>query len=179
MNLSIATTTPAAPIAPAGDPHQPTLPGMETDVIARYGRYGDEPKLEVKLDRSKPLNVPAFQAFDDAVVAANEIMQVDRKAAREGIFKQRQGRVASIAVLEAKGGFELVRSTLAIDAFKEEVPGSMFWPQYWTVSPPSAVVAEQPSTLALVGGDNFVDLRSGQVVKPVPFARDGHANRID
>ncbi|MCW2920564.1 MAG: hypothetical protein JWL76_438 [Thermoleophilia bacterium] len=169
MNLTVATTTPV--VSSPVDPMQPTLPGMETDVIARYGRYGDAPTSEVKIDRAHPLNVPQFLAFDDAVTAAQTIMERDRKDAREGLFNQRQGRVASIAVLEAKDGFQLVRSTLAVDAFKEEVPGSMFWPQYWVVSPPGAIVAEQVSTLTLVGWGNLVDLRSGKVVAPAPFPK--------
>ena len=168
MHLTVATTTPV--VASPTDPHQPTLPGLETDVLARYASYGNELTAEVKIRRDKPVDVPVFSAFDDAVSAARTIMVADRKEARWGLFNRNPGRVESIALLDAKDGIQLVRTTLAVDRYKEPVPGQMFPGQNWWVGTPDAIVREQPSTLAIVGADNLFDLRSGTPAAPVPFA---------
>jgi hypothetical protein len=170
MNLAPATTTPLAPTTP--DPHQPTLPGLETDVVARYSSYGSGLKDPVKVRHDRPIDAPAFGAFDDAVDAARTIMVADRKEARWGLFNRHPGRVDSIALMEAKDGIRLVRTTLAVDRYKEPVPGQMFPGQNWWVGTPGAIIREQPATLAIVGADNLYDLRSGTGATPVPFDAD-------
>ncbi len=169
MNLTVATTTPV--VASAADPHQPPLPGLEPDVLARYGRHAGDVRDEVKIRRDKPIDAPVFTTFDDAVDAARTIMIADRADARWGLFKRNPGRVESIALLDAKDGIKLVRTTLGVDRYKEPVPGQMFPGQNWWVGTPGAIVREQPSTLAIVGADNLFDLRSGAPAAPVAFPK--------
>ena len=172
MNLSVATTTPVAPIAPtiAGDPHQPPLPGLDSDILARYDSGFGE-KSEVRIRRDKPIEMPTFADFDAAVDTARTIMVDDRKTARWDLFNRNAGRVESIALIDAKEGIKLVRTTLAVDTYKEPVPGQMFPGQNWSRTGPSAIVREQPSTLAIVGADKLYDLRSGAASAPVAFPK--------
>lgn len=160
---------PTAPAAPA-NPNQPTLPGLEPDVIARYAPYpGSDVQSPVKLRADRPVDAPTFAAFDDAVRAAQEIMVVDRKAARWGLFKRLPGKVDSIALLQSKDGIRLARTTLAIDSYKEPVPGQMFPGQHWWRGAPNLTVRETPDTLALVGAETLIDLRSGEPTQPSPL----------
>jgi hypothetical protein len=145
------------------DPGQPTLPGLEGDIVARYSAYaGDEMNSKVLLRADRPIDAPLFGAFDEAVTAARTIMIADRQDARWGLFKRHPGRVESIALLQVKDGIRLARTTLALDTYKEPVPGQMFPGQNWSRGGPRLTVRESPATLALVGADMLVDLRSGQ-----------------
>ncbi len=164
MNLTVATTTPV-------DPHQPPLPGLDSDVVARYDSGSNGMTSEIKVRRDKPIDAPTFAAFDDAVDAARTIMVADRKDARWGLFNRNAGRVESIALLDATGGIKLVRTTLAVDTYKEPVPGQMFPGQNWSRTGPAAILREQPSTLAIVGADKLYDLRGGDAAAPVPFPK--------
>ena len=159
--------------AAASSPNQPTLPGLEPDVVARFDAYGVGRELTaaVKLRRDRPIDAPAFAAFDDALTAAREIMVADRKAARWGLFKRHAGRVDSIALLQGSEGIKLARTTLAIDTWVEPVPGQMFPGQNWTKGAPNVVVRETPTTLALVGADKLFDLRSGNAEPAVDLPK--------
>lgn len=165
-SAAAAVSPPHSPVA-TSDPNQPPLPGLEPDVIARMARYaGDKVDAPVKLLRDRPVDAPAFAAFDEAVTAANEIMVRERRDARWGLFRRHPGKVLALALVEAKEGIRLVRSNVAIDRFKEPVPGQMFPGQNWWGMTPTRMVREQPSTLALVGGETMFDLRSGRVEEP-------------
>lgn len=156
---------------PVHDPRQPTLPGLDTDVVARWGRAGDR-TAPVKVRRDQPVDAPAFAAFADALRAANELMVADRREARWGLFGRNPGRVDAIALLEAADGIRLVRVDAHADPYKEPVPGQMFPGQNWWVGSPSAITREQPSTLAIVGAETLYDLRSGAAVGPSPLELD-------
>jgi hypothetical protein len=166
MHLTVATTTPTV------DPHQPTLPGLDSDIVARYDSGFGGMTSEIKVRHDKPIAMPAFADFDAAVDTARTIMVADRKEARWGLFHRNAGRVESIALLDAKEGIRLVRTTLAVDTYKEPVPGQMFPGQNWSRTGPNAILREQPSTLAIVGADKLYDLRSGEPSAPVAFPKD-------
>ncbi len=167
MELTIATTTPKlVPTAVVADPNQPTLPGMEGDVVARYMRYQDMEK-PITIRRDRPVDAPTFASFDDAVRAANDVLVQERREARWGLFNRNPGRVDAIALLEAAKGIQLVRTDLALDRFKEPVPGQMFPGQNWWSGGAQGVLRERPDVLALVGAERLVDLRSGERVDPV------------
>jgi hypothetical protein len=163
---------PAVNVAPSADhdPGQPTLPGLDPDVLARAAFYGDrDAKSLVKVRVDRPIDAPVFASFDDALRAANELMVADRTAARWGLFHRNPGRVDAIALVEAKDGVRLVRTDHAGDRYKEPVPGQMFPGQNWWRSPASSVVRETPSMLALVGAEQLYDLRPGTQVEPTPI----------
>lgn len=168
----LLSPSPAGAAAAPAAPNQPTLPGLEPDVVARYAPsvgFGMVAPIEVRADR--PIDAPRFTAFDDAVNAAREIMVGDRAAARWGLFKRHAGRVESIALLQVADGIRLARTTIAVDTYKEPVPGQMFPGQNWSRTGPSEVVRETPATLALVGADKLYDLRSGATAAPVAFPK--------
>ena len=166
MDLTIANTTPKIVPTIDADPNQPTLPGLEGDVVARYMKYQDMEK-PISIRRDRPVDAPTFASFDDAVRAANELLVQERRDARWGLFNRNPGRVDAIAVLEAAKGVKLVRTDLALDPFKEGVPGQMFPGQNWWQGGARGVVREHPGVLALVGAEHIVDLRSGERLDPV------------
>lgn len=168
MQLS-TIASPGSP--PAHDPRQPALPGLDSDVVARWGRPGDR-TAPVSVRRDQPVDAPTYAAFEDAVRAANEVMVADRREARWGLFGRNPGRVDAIALLEAADGIRLVRVDAHADPYKEPVPGQMFPGQNWWVGSPSAITREQPSTLAIVGAETLYDLRSGTAVGPSPLELD-------
>jgi hypothetical protein len=149
------------------DPNQPTLPGLEPDVVASW--VGDGRSAPVKLRRDRPVEAPTFAAYEDALRAANEIAVRDRRAARWGLFHRNPGRVDAIALLQQADGIHLARVDAHADPYKEPVPGQMFPGQNWWVGSPGRIVRTQPSTLALVGAETLYDLRSGATVSPAPF----------
>jgi hypothetical protein len=154
------------------NPSQPTLPGMEPDVIARYASYrGDQMTSPVKVVADAKLPTGPFQEFNDAVRAARAIMVGERADARWGLFRRHAGRVPSIALMQGDEGIRLARTTAAMDPYVEPVPGQMFPGQNWGRRGPDKVVRESPATLALVGAEWFVDLRAGTIAVPVELPK--------
>jgi hypothetical protein len=161
---------PATPAPVVHDPNQPPLPGMDPDVVARAAFDGDrELGVFVKVRRDRPIDAPAFASYEDALSAANQLMVLDRKDARWGLFHRNPGRVDGVALLQVADGVRLVRVDQAADRYKEPVPGQMFPGQNWWRSPASSMQREQPSVLAVVGAEQVYDLRSGAVVEPAPL----------
>jgi hypothetical protein len=105
-------------------------------------------------------------SFDDAVTAARELVEADRRATKWGLFKRLQGRVDAVAVLQATNGYQLVRVDTPVDEFMEPVPGAMTPWQKWRVDPMTNVFRlgdvrrERADVLALVGATQTFDLRA-------------------
>jgi hypothetical protein len=165
--MKLSTTRPA--LAPADhDSGQPTIPGLEPDIVARFSTVTGSGQ-PVRVLRDQPVDAPAFASFDAALAGAHELLARERADARWGLFHHNPGRVLGLALLDAKDGVRLVRTDLAVDSYKEPVPGQMFPGQNWWVSPPDTAVRETPSVLALVGAEQLYDLRSGASVRVAPY----------
>ncbi|MCW2927840.1 MAG: hypothetical protein JWM86_1808 [Thermoleophilia bacterium] len=168
MELRLARLA-AAP-APVSDPNQPTLPGLEPDVIARVGTYdGNRLEFALKIRRDKPVDAPVFADFDAALGAARTMLGTERREARWGMFNRNPGRVEALALMQAADGVRLVRTDMPVDPFKEPVPGQMFPGQNWWGSAVRIAQREYPAVLAVAGAEHVLDLRSSGVVERVTY----------
>lgn len=145
---------------------QPPLPGLDIG-LATYATIWTSGPDKIAHEVPDPtVDGRVYASFDEAVTGAREILVPERRDARWGLFKTKPGPVAAIALLErGDGGIRLARTDALVDPFHRTLKGSMFWGQSdWG---PYLEHAQRmdTSTLALVGAERLVDLRSGERVR--------------